>query len=94
MRLDEKYQGTMVEGIFVTEDEISESYENIGIIQVKSLRMNSNLSELKKKLVRIAKLKKADAIICYKYGQKRTILSLWDDTKWYAEGRAIRIKNK
>jgi hypothetical protein len=92
MDLDKKYRGSYVDGIFITEESIDEPHTELGLIQVDSKRMNSNLSELKKKLAKAAELKKADAIINYKYGQKRTLLSIWDDTKWHAEGMAIKLK--
>ncbi len=93
MELDKKYRGSYVDGIFITEGPIDEPYMELGIISVDSKRMNSNLSELKKKLAKSATLKKADAIINYKYGQKRTLLSIWDDTKWHAEGMAVKMKD-
>ena len=91
MALEDKYQGSYVDGVFITEDILSEGHKQLGAIKVTSQRMNSNLAELKKKLARAARLKGANVIMSYKYGQKRTLLSLWDDTMWYASGIAAKL---
>ncbi len=92
MRLDKNYPGTYVDGIFFTEDIIDEPHQIVGAVRADSVRMNSNQSELRKKLATIVTRKGANAVMSYKYGQKRTLLSIWDDTKWQASGIAIKIE--
>ncbi len=90
--LEEKSQGNYLDGIFFTESEIKEEHEVIKWLKVDSLLMNANLRSVKNKLASEAKRLGADAIMNFKYGQKRTLLSIWDDTKWYGEGVLVRLK--
>ncbi len=92
MKLDEQYSGNYVDGIFFTEKEITNA-RSFGKIRVESKRMNSNLAKLKVTLAGKAISRGANAVSNYKYGQKRTLLSLWDDTMWYAEGLAVRVED-
>jgi hypothetical protein len=87
MNVEETYRGNYADGIFFTEGGMVDA-ELLGKVRVESKKMNSNLAQLKVRLARLAREKGANAICQYKYGQKRTLLSIWDDTMWYAEGIA------
>ncbi len=76
-------------GIYFTEGGEIRVRQTLGRERVESKRMNSNLAELKMKLAEKARRKGGNAVIDYKYGQKRTLLSIWDDTMWYAEGVVV-----
>jgi hypothetical protein len=93
MNLEKKYKGTVLNGIFFTELDISEPYSILRSIKVRSEKMNANLAFVKQKMAKEAKQLSADAIIRFKYGQKRSLLSLWDDTVWYGEGDAVKVKS-
>jgi uncharacterized protein YbjQ (UPF0145 family) len=94
MKLEEKYKGNYLENIFFTESEIIEPNKVLGKVKSDSLLMNSNLKKVKNNLAKQAKRLGADAIMNFKYGQKRTILSIWDDTKWYGNGVAIKLNDQ
>jgi len=93
MNLAEKYRGTTVDGIFFTESLIKEPHTILGKLDSKSLRMNANLRIIKEKLAAKAKQIGADAIMKFEYGQKRDLISLWDDTRWYGRGIAIQLQD-
>ncbi len=92
MKLDEKYRGNYESGIFFTESEIKDEHQVLKKIKSDSKMMNANLGIVKSKMASKAKHLGANAIMNFKYGQKRTLLSIWDDTKWYAEGVAIKLE--
>lgn len=92
MNLHEKYRGSYENNIFFTEAQIQEPHTVLGTVKSTSRRQNANLKQIKEKLASDAASLGADAVIHFKYGQKRSILSLWDDTKWSAEGTAVKLK--
>jgi len=88
--------GTMVRGIFFTEESIS-GVSTIKHLRVEISRQNSNLMEVKENLAAEANSIGANAIINFRYGQqahKRWELVLtfrWDTESWYGEGDAVKM---
>lgn len=86
--------GTVLENIFFTEENISQA-RIIKHLHVEISRQNSNLSEVKKKLVAEAKSVGANTIMNFKYGQRRhktweLVFSFkWDTESWHGEGDSV-----
>ena len=88
IKLEEKYRGNYVDGIFFTESAITDAHTVCGQVKSDKNRINANLGIIKAMLAEKAKKLGADAIINFKYGQKSSFLS---ETKWFGEGIAIKL---
>ncbi len=95
--METKYgvKGNSLDGIFFTESEIPNT-NIVKHLHVEISRQNSNLTEVKKELVRQAKNLGAVAIMNFKYGQKKhstlALLSFkWDTESWHGEGDAVNV---
>ena len=88
--------GTTFENIFFTEDSIPTA-KIVKHFHAEISRQNSNLLEVKKKLVSEAKYVGATTIMNFKYGQKKhktweLVLSFkWDTESWHGEGDAVIV---
>jgi hypothetical protein len=89
-------KGTVLNDIFFTEDSIP-SASVLRHLHVQISRQNSNLLEVKEQLAREAKSSGANAIINFRYGQKKhewwelVFTFKWDTESWHGEGDAVRI---
>lgn len=89
-------KGTLCDDVFFTESSIT-GIALIKQIHVEISRQNSNLFEVKRQMAREAKSIGANAIINFKYGQKKhktweLILTFkWDTESWHGEGDAVKI---
>jgi hypothetical protein len=87
--------GTVLNEIFFSES----SHPNVQIIKhlsVEISRQNSNLRQVKEKLVVEAKSVGANAIINFRYGQKahkpwELLAFKWDTESWHGEGDAVKL---
>ncbi len=91
MNLHEKYRGSYENNIFFTEGDIKEHYTVLERLKKTSMRQNSNLKKIKESLAYDAAMMGADAVIHFKYGQKKSLFTLWDNTKWVVEGTVIKL---
>lgn len=91
-----RVNGTLCDDVFFTESNIT-GIAPIRKIHVEISRQNSNLFEVKKQMAREAKSIGANAVMNFKYGQKKhktweLVLSFkWDTESWHGEGDAIKI---
>jgi hypothetical protein len=88
-------QGTLHQGVFVTEADLPG--EGLGAISITIGRQNANLVEVKERLAYEAARRGANAVIGFQYGQrKHGPLQLvnpfrWDTESWFGEGEAKRV---
>jgi hypothetical protein len=80
-------RGTSYEGLFFTEKPL------IGAsvtkhIRVKLTGQNRSLNDVKKAMAKQAHRVGANAVMNFRYGQKRGFFS-WDDMSWFGEGDAV-----
>lgn len=80
-------RGTVHDGVFFTETQVAGG-RPCGRIKVQLQGQNRNLSHVKARMARSANAKGANAIVGFKYGQKRSFF-MWDDGKWFGEGEAV-----
>ena len=89
-------KGTLCDDVFFTESSMT------GIVPIKQIhveisRQNSNLLEVKRQMAREAKSIDANAIMNFKYGQKKhkawelVLTFKWDTESWHGEGDAVKI---
>jgi uncharacterized protein YbjQ (UPF0145 family) len=95
MELRSGVKGNVCEDVFFTESEISGA-TSIKHIHVEISRQNSNLTEVKERMAREVKSLGANAIMNFKYGQKKhptwqLVILKWDTESWHGEGDAIKI---
>jgi hypothetical protein len=89
-------KGTVCNDIFFTESTPSHSTV-LKHIHVEISRQNSNLTEIKEKMAYEAKVAGANAIINFRYGQKKhqwweLIFTIkWDTESWHGEGDAVAL---
>lgn len=89
-------KGTECNGIFFTEHAISGA-KIIRHLKVEISRQNSNLAEVKEKLASEANSIRADAVMNFRYGQKKhewwelIFTFKWDTESWHGEGDAVKI---
>lgn len=89
-------KGTIYDDVFFTERSIT-GIAPIKRIHVEISRQNSNLLEVKSQMAREAKSIGANAVMNFKYGQKKhntweLLLSFkWDTESWHGEGDAVKI---
>lgn len=89
-------KGTVTDGIFFTEQIIVGSHL-VRQLRVEISRQNSNLIEVKRKLVTEAKACGATAISNFRYGQRKhdwweyVLTFKWDTESWYGEGDAVVV---
>lgn len=87
-------KGTIFNNVFFTEDIIPNA-KIIKHLHVEISRQNSNLLEVKQKLVDEAISCDAVAIMNFKYGQKKhqtwelVLTFKWDTESWHGEGDAV-----
>jgi len=87
------------DGIFFTEENIPNIIENLGPINVQISGQN-RLAEIKKRMIKIAKSKSANAIMNYQCDQKshkwwEQVFTLkWDSESWHGTGIAVKIGTK
>ena len=83
--------GTIYAGIFFTEAK-APSVSVVRHIHSEISRQNSNLDEIKEDLARQAKSVGGNAVLNFKYGQKKhewwelVFTFKWDTESWYGEG--------
>jgi len=88
--------GNVLDNIFFTEENISNT-KIIKHLHVEISRQNSNLTEVKQRLANDAKSIEANAIINFKYGQRKhktwelVLTFKWDTESWYGEGDAVIV---
>ena len=88
-------KGNEYEGIYFSEYEIPNTVF-IEHIRVEISRQNSNLLEIKKKMVEKVKEKGGSAIGKFQYGQRKhrpleLVFSFkWDTESWYGEGDIVK----
>lgn len=88
--------GTLCDDVFFTESNIT-GIAPIRKIHVEISRQNSNLFEVKKQMAGEAKSIGANAVMNFKYGQKKhktwelVLTFKWDTESWHGEGDAIKI---
>ena len=95
MEIRNGMRGSVSSNIFFTED----SYPSATVlkhIHVEISRQNSNLAQVKEKMVRQGQAVGANAIVNFRYGQKaHSLIGLlsfkWDTESWHGEGDAIQI---
>ena len=88
-------RGTVCMGIFFTEDNMP-SAVTIKQVSVEISRQNLNLLEVKKEMANQASKVGANAIMNFRYGQRKhdfmKMLSFrWDSESWHGEGIAVKI---
>lgn len=89
-------KGNTFENIFFTEDNIPNK-PIVKHLHVEISRQNSNLTEVKKALVKKAISCGANALSNFCYGQKQhkwweQLFTLkWDTESWYGDGDALKI---
>ncbi len=87
-------RGTVMEEIFFTEQAIP-SASTITHLHVEISRQNSNLTEVKRQLATQVRECGGNALVNFRYGQKKhnwwEYLALkWDTESWHGEGDAVR----
>jgi len=91
-------KGSEKDGIFFTESDSPES-PIIKKVIIEISKQNANLSELKIKMAKDVSALDANAIINFKYGQKRHkwwqlfIDFKWDSESWWGEGDAVKLED-
>lgn len=89
-------RGIVFEDVFFTESSIVKAF-SIQHIEVKINRQNSNLQEIKQLMSKQAKSIGANAIMNFRYGQKKhkwyelVFTFKWDTESWYGEGDAVKV---
>ena len=90
---DFKKKGYDFEGVFFSEQEIPGRV--IEHIKVEISRQNSNLTEIKRKMVEKVKELGGKSISKFKYGQRKhkawelVFTFKWDTESWYGEGDVL-----
>ena len=92
METKNNIKGNTYSDIFFSEQNI-DNMRVLKHIHVKISRQNSNLLEIKDRMVKEALSVGANAIVNFKYGQrKHKVFSLqWDSESWHGEGDAVVI---
>lgn len=82
-------RGTVVDGVFFTEGALSGT--NLGLVQVKIGKQNSNLSEVKQRLAREVQSRGGNALAYFTYGQtgRKWWKIGWDDEDWHGAGTVV-----
>lgn len=96
--MEERYgvKGTICDDIFFTESTIPNGF-HLKHLHVEISLQNSNLTEIKKILAKKVKALGGNALINFKYGQKKhewwelVFTFKWDTESWHGEGDAIRF---
>lgn len=88
-------RGLTSDGVFFTEDAIAGA-NPIKRVSVEISRQNSNLTEVKSQMAREALAAGANAIMNFRYGQRKhswlqLVAFKWDTESWYGEGEAVRV---
>lgn len=89
-------RGLTSNGVFFTEDSIAGATP-IKRVFVEISRQNSNLNEVKAQMSKEASAAGANAIMSFRYGQRKhsfmqLIAFKWDTESWYGEGEAVIAK--
>lgn len=93
-------QGTVHKDIFFTESLPQVPSTSVGPIKVEISRQNSNLLQVKDRMVGQAIAKRANVIANFRYGQRKhktwqlIFTFKWDTESWYGEGDALRIEGE
>jgi len=88
-------KGTLQDDVFFTEENIINA-QQIRKIAVEISRQNSNLTEVKSRMAKQAKLVGGNAVVSFKYGQKahkwyEQVFSFkWDTESWHGEGIVVK----
>lgn len=84
-------RGATFEGIFFSEG--AAAARVIKHVEVRIDLQNSNLRDVKKQLAQQAMACGANAIVNFRYGQKKQPLFnfRWDSEAWHGEGDAVRL---
>ena len=87
-------RGLTSDGVFFTEDSIPGAVP-VKRISVEISRQNSNLNEVKSQMASEASAAGANAIMNFRYGQRKhnwwqLVAFKWDTESWYGEGDAVR----
>jgi hypothetical protein len=90
METRDNIKGNLYRDIFFSEDK-ADNLRVLKHIHVEISRQNSNLTEVKDRMVKEALNAGANAIVNFKYGQrKHKLFSLqWDSESWHGEGDAV-----
>lgn len=89
-------KGVMYDGVFFAETPIPNA-TSVRHLHIEISRQNSNLDEVKQRLAREAKSAGANAVMNFRYGQKKhdwtdLVFSFkWDTESWHGEGTAVRV---
>jgi hypothetical protein len=88
--------GTVLNDVFFTEKPIPGATV-LKHLRVEISRQNSNLSEVKEQLSEKARHRGANALMNFRYGQKKhrwwqlIFLFKWDTESWFGEGDAVEL---
>jgi hypothetical protein len=87
--------GTELNGVFFTEKSVSGATQ-LKHIKVEISRQNSDLSEVKARLAEQVHRAGGNALINFRYGQRKhgwweLFLLKWDTESWHGEGDAVRL---
>jgi hypothetical protein len=89
-------QGTVQSGVFFTEDKVAGAAV-IRRVEADISRQNSNLSEIKEELSRQALSFGGNAVMNFKYGQKKhqwwelVFTFKWDTESWFGTGDVVKL---
>ncbi len=89
-------KGTICDEVFFTESTISGGIK-LEHLHIEISRQNSNLSEVKKLLADKVRLRGGNALMNFKYGQKKhewwdlVFTFKWDTESWHGEGDAVKL---
>lgn len=91
-------RGTTTDGVFFTEDAIANA-PAVKRVSVEISRQNSDITEIKRRMAQEAKAAGANAIMSFRYGQRKhewwQLLALkWDTESWYGEGVAVTVRDE
>lgn len=91
-------RGNWHQGVFFTEGVVQTRAHQQGRIQVEISRQNSNLTEVKNEMARLAIAKGANVIQNFQYGQKAhpwwelVFTFKWDTESWHEAGDAVAVQ--
>jgi hypothetical protein len=85
--------GTLQDGVFFTEGTI-DGVTTVKRVKVEISRQNANLTQVKARMAQQAQKAGADAIMNFRYGQRKhatwkLLLPKWDTESWYGEREAV-----
>ena len=87
-------RGTTTDGVFFTENTLLNA-THIKHVKVEISRQNSNLTQVKVQMARQAQAAGANAIMGFRYGQRKhewwqLLAFKWDTESWFGEGIAVK----